>query len=79
MYTAFLYAIFLVSVIIVVWTVARKVGRADKELEYAKQDNERQRNAGEILNRYINLNSYELSERVLEKRKNARKHMSTKD
>ena len=79
MHTAFLYAIFLVSVIIVVWTVARKVGRADKELAYVKQDNERQRNAGEILNRYINLNSYELSERVLEKRKNARKRMSTKD
>ena len=76
---ALAYLATILSVVAMVWIAARKAGRAEKELEYAKKDNQRQRSSGEILNRYINLSSYELSQRVLEKRKAAAKHMRNKD
>lgn len=79
MYTALAYLATILSVVVMVWIAARKAGRAEKELEYAKKDNQRQRSSGEILNRYINLSSYELSQRVLEKRKAAAKRMRNKD
>lgn len=79
MTTALAYLALLVCIVVVVWLAARRAGRAQKELEYARQDNLRQRNSGEILSRYINLSSYELSERVLEKRKASRKRVSNKD
>ena len=79
MTTALAYLALLVSVISIVWLAARRAGRVEKELDYVKQDNERQKISNEIAGRYVNLSSYELSERVLEKRKAARKRLSSKD
>lgn len=79
MKTALIYTAFLGVMLIVIWISARKAGRAEKALEYAKRENGRQRNAGEILSRYVNLSSYELSQRVLEKRKASAKRMHSKD
>ena len=79
MKTALVYLAFLATIAATIWIAARKAGRAEKELEYAKQDNRRQRNAGEILSRYLNLSSSELSQRVREKRETANKRMSSKD
>ena len=79
MNAALAYVALLASLIFMVWIAARRAGRAEKELEYAKKDNQRQRSSGEILNRYINLSSYELSQRVLEKRKAAAKRMRNSD
>lgn len=79
MKTALIYTAFLATVALIIYLAARKAGRAEKELEYAKQENQERRNAGEILNRYVNMSSYELSERVLEKRKAAAKRLHSKD
>ena len=79
MKTALIYTAFLACVALIIYLAARKAGRAEKELEYAKKENADRRNAGEILNRYVNMSSYELSERVLEKRKAAAKRVHSKD
>ena len=79
MSTALAYTALLASIGIMIWLAARRAGRIEKELEHAKKENQRQRASGEIASRYVNLSSYELSQRVLEKRKTARKRMSNKD
>ena len=79
MTTTLIYTVLLVVIVVVVWITARRAGRVQKELEYAKQDNRRQRTSEEILSRYINLSNDELTNRVREKRKTACERMSTKD
>ena len=79
MTTALAYLALLVCIATMIWIAARRAGRIEKELEYEKQDNQRQRISNEIAGRYVNLSSYELSQRVLEKRKTARKRVSGKD
>ena len=71
MNTALIFAAFLFGAVVVVWTVARKAARAEKELEHAKRELKEQGNASEILGRFINLSSVELFDRVREKRKKA--------
>lgn len=71
MNTALIFAAFLFGAVVVVWTVARKAARAEKELEHAKGELKEQGNASEILGRFINLSSVELLDRVREKRKKA--------
>jgi hypothetical protein len=71
MNTALIFAAFLFGAIVVVWTVARKSARAEKELEHAKRELKEQGNASEILGRFINLSSVELLDRVREKREKA--------
>lgn len=79
MTTALIYTAFLATLAIIIWLSARKAARAEQELEYVKKDNKRQKEATKILGRYVNLSSYELSQRVLEKRKATAKRMSSKD
>ena len=79
MTTALAYLALLATIGLIIWLAARRAARVEKELEYVKKDNQRQRASGEIASRYVNLSSYELSQRVLEKRKTARKRMSSKD
>lgn len=79
MRAALAYLALLACVGIMIALAARRAGRIEKELEHAKKDNQRQRSSGEILNRYVNLSSYELSQRVLEKRKATAKRMHSKD
>ena len=73
MNTALIFAAFLFGAIVVVWTVARKAARAEKELENAKRELKEQGNASEILRRFINLSSVELLDRVRGKREKALK------
>lgn len=68
MNTALIFAAFLFCAIVVVWTVARKAARAEKELEHAKRELKERGNASEILGRFINLSSVELLDRVRGKR-----------
>lgn len=79
MTTALAYLALLATVITMVWLAARRAGRMEKELDYVKKENKQQKASNEIVGRYVNLSSYELSERVLEKRKNSRKRMSDKN
>ena len=73
MNTALIFAAFLFGAIVVVWVVARKAARAEKELEHAKRELKEQGNASEILGRFINLSSVELLDRVRGKREKALK------
>lgn len=71
MNTALILAAFLFGAIVVVWVVARKAARAEKELENAKKQIKEQQTASSILGKFINLSSVELLDRVREKREKA--------
>ena len=71
MNTALIFAAFLFGAIVVVWVVARKAARAEKELENAKKQIKEQQTASSILGRFINLSSVELLDRVRGKREKA--------
>ena len=71
MNTALILAAFLFGAIVVVWTVARKAARAEKELENAKKQIKEQDTANYVLGRFINLSSAELLDRVRGKREKA--------
>lgn len=73
MNTALILAAFLFGAIVVVWVVARKAARAEKELENAKKQIKEQQNASNILGKFINLSSAELLDRVRGKREKALK------
>lgn len=73
MNTALILAAFLFGAIVVVWVVARKAARAEKELENAKKQIKEQQTASSILGRFINLSSAELLDRVRGKREKALK------
>lgn len=73
MNTALILAAFLFGAIVVVWAVARKAARAEKELENAKKQIKEQQTASSILGRFINLSSVELLDRVRGKREKALK------
>ena len=73
MNTALILAAFLFGVIVVVWVVARKAARAEKELENAKKQIKEQQTASNILGKFINLSSAELLDRVRGKREKALK------
>lgn len=73
MNTALILAAFLFGAIVVVWVVARKAARAEKELENAKQQIKEQQTASNILGKFINLSSAELLDRVRGKREKALK------
>lgn len=73
MNTALILAAFLFGAIVVVWVVARKAARAEKELENAKKQIKEQQTASSILGRFINLSSVELLDRVRGKREKALK------
>lgn len=71
MNTALILAAFLFGAIVVVWVVARKAARAEKELENAKKQIKEQQTASNILGKFINLSSAELLDRVRGKREKA--------
>ncbi len=71
MNTALILAAFLFGAIVVVWGVARKAARAEKELENAKKQIKEQQTASNILGKFINLSSAELLDRVRGKREKA--------
>ena len=71
MNTALILAAFLFGAIVVVWVVARKEARAEKELENAKKQIKEQQTASNILGKFINLSSVELLDRVRGKREKA--------
>ena len=73
MNTALILAAFLFGAIVVVWVVARKAARAEKELENAKKQIKEQQTASNILGNFINLSSVELLDRVRGKREKALK------
>ena len=73
MNTALILAAFLFGAIVVVWVVARKAARAEKELENAKKQIKEQQTASNILGKFINLSSVELLDRVRWKREKALK------
>ena len=73
MNTALILAAFLFGAIVVVWLVARKAARAEKELENAKKQIKEQQTASNILGKFINLSSVELLDRVRGKREKALK------
>ena len=73
MNTALILAVFLFGAIVVVWVVARKAARAEKELENAKKQIKEQQTASNILGKFINLSSAELLDRVRGKREKALK------
>ena len=73
MNTALILAAFLFGAIVVVWVVARKAARAEKELENAKKQIKEQQTASNILCKFINLSSAELLDRVRGKREKALK------
>ena len=73
MNTALILAAFLFGAIVVVWMVARKAARAEKELENAKKQIKEQQTANNILGKFINLSSAELLDRVRGKREKALK------
>lgn len=73
MNTALILAAFLFGAIVVVWMVARKAARAEKELENAKKQIKEQQTASNILGKFINLSSAELLDRVRGKREKALK------
>ena len=73
MNTALILAAFLFGAIVVVWVVARKASRAEKELENAKKQIKEQQTASNILGKFINLSSVELLDRVRGKREKALK------
>lgn len=73
MNTALILAAFLFGSIVVVWVVARKAARAEKELENAKKQIKEQQTASNILGKFINLSSAELLDRVRGKREKALK------
>ena len=73
MNTALILAVFLFGAIVVVWVVARKAARAEKELENAKKQIKEQQTASNILGKFINLSSVELLDRVRGKREKALK------
>ncbi|WP_428041395.1 hypothetical protein [Candidatus Avelusimicrobium fimicolum] len=73
MNTALILAAFLFGAIVVVWVVARKAARAEKELENAKKQLKEQQTASNILGKFINLSSAELLDRVRGKREKALK------
>ena len=73
MNTALILAAFLFGAIVVVWVVARKAARAEKELENAKNQIKEQQTASYILGKFINLSSVELLDRVRGKREKALK------
>lgn len=73
MNTALILAAFLFGAIVVVWVVARKAARAEKELENAKKQIKEQQTASNILGQFINLSSAELLDRVRGKREKALK------
>lgn len=73
MNTALILAAFLFGAIVVVWVVARKAARAEKELENAKKQIKEQQTASNILGKFINLSSAELLDRVRGKREKALK------
>ena len=73
MNTALILAAFLFGAIVVVWVVARKEARAEKELENAKKQIKEQQTASNILGKFINLSSAELLDRVRGKREKALK------
>ena len=73
MNTALILAAFLFGAIVVVWVVARKEARAEKELENAKKQIKEQQTASNILGKFINLSSVELLDRVRGKREKALK------
>ena len=71
MNTALILAAFLFGAIVVVWVVARKAARAEKELENAKNQIKEQQTASYILGKFINLSSVELLDRMRGKREKA--------
>lgn len=73
MNTALILAAFLFGAIVVVWVVARKAARAEKELENAKKQIKEKQTASNILGKFINLSSVELLDRVRGKREKALK------
>ena len=73
MNTALILAAFLFGAILVVWVIARKAARAEKELENAKKQIKEQQTASNILGKFINLSSVELLDRVRGKREKALK------
>ena len=73
MNTALILAAVLFGAIVVVWVVARKAARAEKELENAKKQIKEQQTASNILGKFINLSSVELLDRVRGKREKALK------
>ena len=73
MNTALILAAFLFGAFVVVWVVARKAARAEKELENAKKQIKEQQTASNILGKFINLSSVELLDRVRGKREKALK------
>lgn len=73
MNTALILAAFLFGAIVIVWVVARKAARAEKELENAKKQIKEQQTASNILGKFINLSSAELLDRVRGKREKALK------
>ena len=73
MNTALILAAFLFGAIVVVWVVARKAARAEKELENAKKQIKEQQTSSNILGKFINLSSVDLLDRVRGKREKALK------
>lgn len=79
MQTAIVYTALLACIGLIIGLCARRAGRAEKELEYAKKLSKSNASAGEILNRYVNMSSVELNQRVLDKRERAIKRLRYKN
>lgn len=76
---ALLYTALLASMSLAIWLAARKAGRAEKELEHARQQVQDHESAGDILNNYINMSSEQLDNSVREHREAYKKRMHSKD
>lgn len=75
MNTALAYTALLFCIILIGYLVGRKAARAETELKYAKESAKRSASSAEIFNKYINLSSAELSDRVRKKRETAQQRM----
>lgn len=76
---ALLYTALLTSMSVIIWLAARKAGRAEKELEHARQQVRDHECAGEILNNYINMSSEQLADSVRKHREACKERMHSKD
>lgn len=68
MTSALIYSALLGVLAIFIWLAARKSARTEIELDYVKRANESKSNSNKIVQRYVNMSSAELSERVRNKR-----------
>lgn len=79
MNTALILAAYLGIGAIVVWVVSRKAARAESELKYAREYSKRQASSAEIMVKYANLSSDELSDCVHKNREAAKQRMRNKN